>query len=449
MKGLKSPVLIIIMVTILILAGWGWVRFFQSQQKSDQVASLEKQIQELEELLIDQASDNGGKSPSPEEDKKPLQVTTSRARVPEKDETLSYDGAIEPSATTYIFPPIPGEVEQVLVEEGDPVDRGDLLLKMDSREIEKNIEQAQAGVDAARAQLEMAEEGPRQEELDQLQKTVEQAETQLEMARDSYERMQKLREEDIITEQEYEQARSEKNLARTNLTSARINLDMARSGARDLEIEAARAQLSQAETQLEMAEMAREDARVTAPRDGVIIQRTVEPGEMVGEAQPPLVLGELDPLHLTIQVGEQDIGLVSGGQRAEIEINALPGEEITGEVIQVAPVADPDSGLFPVTIKIPGTDNRIRPGMYAEARIIIDPGPGYPLLDQEAVHYENDSPYVYLIRDNQATPQMVELGEDHNGKVEITSGLEPGAQVITQARGELTSGREVEIMEGD
>lgn len=449
MNKLKIPIILFALITLALLGGWGWLRFYQIQDDALKIDELKKQIAELE-TKISQERKNGREktSPSSEPDEMlPLLVSTVFAEAPARKETITYDGILQPSRTTYIFPKRPGEVKGVLVNEGHRVKQGDLLLEMDTREIDKNFEQAQAGVEAARAQLEMAKEGLREEEINQIREAVTQAETQLELAQSSYERIKTLHEDGIVSQQEFEQARAEKNLAQSNLVNAKINLDLTKSGARDLEIQAARAQLRQAEIQLELAEMARENTRINAPRDGVIISRDVEPGELVGEAQPPLVLGNLDPLHLQISVGERDIGKLKPGQIAEIFLRAVPDTKITGEVIRVSPVADPENRLFRVTIEIANPEDNIRPGMYAEATVLIDPGPGYPVVPREAVHFQNGNPYVYTISGGEASPRPVELGEEENGKIPITSGLQHGEEVILQVDGEIVPGRDVEVQE--
>jgi len=450
MKTNKLTTLIFIILALVLLGGLGWFRLYQSQDSSTQIQDLEDRIAELTARLEQENNEEAIPSPDSEEnDEEILRVDLARAEIPGRAETITYDGVIEPSRTTIIIPLMPGEVTKVLVDKGDRVNQGDLLLKMDTREIDKNIEQAQAGVESAKTQLDMAKEGLRQEEIDQIKETVKQAETQLELAEASYERIKTLRDEGIVSEQEYEQVLTEKNIAHSNLITARINLDMAQSGARDLEIQAARAQLRQAEIQLELAEMARDDARITSPRDGVIISREVEPGELIGEAQPPLVLGSLDPLHLNIKVGERDIGLVEKGQEANISLRALSDKKIVGIVKQVSPVADPDSRLFKVTIEIENPGQEIRPGMYAEGTIIIDTGPQYPVIPEEAVHSENDGKYVYTVRDDRVSPRPVSTGDIENGQIQITSGLQEGEKVIVGAEEEIVPGQKIEPRGGD
>ncbi len=449
MKTHKLKILIILLIVLALVGSWGWFRYLQTGPDSRELEELKREISELQARLESSEENLTSSEEEKSEEEEALRVKTARAELQEREETISYDGVIEPSRTTLVIPRMPGEVTRVLVEEGEQVNQGDLLLEMDTREIDKNIEQAEAGVEAARTQLEMAEEGLREEEIDQIKETVKQAETQLELAEASYERIKALRDEGIVSEQEYEQVLMEKNMAHSNLVSAMINLDMAQSGARDLEIRAARAQLRQAEIQLELAEMARDDARVTAPRDGVIISRDVEPGELVGEAQPPLVIGNLDPLHLTVRVGERDIGKIETGQKAQISLRALPDKEIMGEVSRVSPVADPDSRLFGVTIEVSNPDHQIRPGMYAEASVILDSGPAYPLVPTEAIYYDNQAPYVYTISEGRASPRHISTGEEENGKTAITSGLRAGEEVIIEADGELAPGNLVESGEED
>ena len=443
-------IIISLLLLSLVAGGWGWIRSINLEREIAGYSELQRLLQEMnqeqsgsEDFYFLESQDEEISN----ENRERVGVTIAQVFSGELAETISYDGNIQPSQTLTVFPKVMGEAKEIYVEEGDYVEKGDLLLRLDTREIDKNIEQAEATVEAARMQVELAEEGVRFEEEQQIKENIRQAETSLEQLEKTYNRMKRLYEEGIISTQEYEQVATEKEVASSQLASARLSLAMAQTGAREKELEAARAELRSAEIQLELARMRKDDAEVFAPQPGTVTQRNVEVGEMVTEAQPPFVLIRMDPIRISFYASERNLPKIERGQKAEVKLRAYPGETFYGEVTRVAPAADPDTRLFPVEIEIPNPDHSIRPGMYAEIDVIVEKGEQGVWVPKEAIREENDTIIVYTATGGTAELREIVTGPERNGEIFIKSGLPPQENVIVYANDELFPGASIQIEE--
>ena len=242
--------------------------------------------------------------------------------------TASAAGVVEPVTLVEVKSKASGEIVQVLVEEGDRVRKGQLLVRVDPRVPTNAVVQARADSAVARAELDNAS-------------------AQLERAT-------ALHQTDAITDLEYESAK----LAHAT----------------------AEAQLIRARRALEDARIAFEDTEVRAPSDGVILDRSVEVGSVIASASKEvgggtvlLRMASLDTVQVRALVDETDIGMVHPGLPVQITVAAYPNRPFAGEVRRIAPEAevDQDVTMFPVLIRIPNHEGLLRPGMNAEVVIQV------------------------------------------------------------------------------
>ncbi len=130
----KKYIFILVLIVVLLLGGWGWLRVLQMESNNQKMEELSEQIGLLQEIIMQEDGlEKIGSSGEESSDEMPLQVKVSRARSMPGEKSITYDGIIEPSNTVNIIPRVPGEVAEVLVEEGDRVQEGDVLLCMDTR----------------------------------------------------------------------------------------------------------------------------------------------------------------------------------------------------------------------------------------------------------------------------------------------------------------------------
>ena len=237
-------------------------------------------------------------------------------------------GIVEPVTTLEVKSKASGEIIEVLVEEGETVPRGELMVRVDPRIPRNAVDQAAADSVVARAELDNAE------------------------AR--LERAQSLHESQSITDEEYESAKLAHATAYASLVRAR--------------------------RALEDAKIAFEDTEVRAPTSGTILSRNVEVGTVIASASREvgggtvlLRMAELDTVQVRALVDETDIGKIRPGMPVTITVESFPNRPFTGNVLRIGAEAlvEQNVTMFPVLVQIQNTDRLLRPGMNAEVEIHI------------------------------------------------------------------------------
>ena len=288
-------------------------------------------------------------------------------------------GTIE-SRTARISPRVSGRVLQVLVEEGQAVKPGRLLVELEHEYPDLQLRQAEAAVAAARAQLELLKSGARSEDISQAEQQLKQAEINLEQARNDAGRFRRLYEQGSITQRQKEEAETRLALAEAQYNQAQEALKKLKSLARPEEIEAAEARLRQAEAAADLLKKNIEDSKVVCPVAGVVTEKAVEPGELVNPGTTLVTISCLDPVYLWVYVTAEELGRVKLGGRAEVTIDSFPGKIFEGQIVYLSPEAeftpkniqtreDRVKLVFAVKIELPNSGGQLKPGLPAEAVI--------------------------------------------------------------------------------
>jgi len=175
-----------------------------------------------------------------------------------------------------LTPRVQEVVTEVLVSVGDSVERGETLIKMDSRSSEISVIQAEASLKSTKANLQQALNGPRKEELARLQAQVTQAESELKLRKENYERQKQLFEEGYLSQEEIDQANNQLIAAQSGYQSALKNLEITEAGATEEEIDQLEAQVTQAEAQLESARLRMSYTEIAAPSGNLASIREIK-----------------------------------------------------------------------------------------------------------------------------------------------------------------------------
>jgi HlyD family secretion protein len=251
-------------------------------------------------------------------------------------------GLVEPIRIVEVKSKASGEITGIHVETGDEVPEGTLLAGIDPRDVQSSLEQAAADLESFRVRFLTA--GAQRD------------------------RMEALRESGVVTEQEYEAAVE---------------------GAA-----AARAAVVRAETTLRLARERRNDVTIRAPIDGTIIERTVEPGQIIASATSNVSGGttlfrmaDLSEMQVRALVDETDIGRIQPGLPVEVSVEAYPGRVFHGEVMKIEPLAvvEQNVTMFPVLVKISNPGGLLKPGMNAEVAVQIARRVGVVTVPNSAV----------------------------------------------------------------
>lgn len=315
-------------------------------------------------------------------------------------------------------PEVVGQVVEVLIEEGDRVEKGQVVLRLDPQTIRAEVEQQQASV----KQQEIA--------IDRQQLTIENLERQ-------WKRQQQLFQQGLIDENTFDNATNELEIARLNLSSQQQALSQAR------------AQLDQVQERLNKTV-------IRAPIDGIATGVFVEAGETVISGttniagSSMMTISDPSAILAKVQVDEADIANVRLDQPATVYAAAYPDQPLDGRVRSIATTARTVTGRqglsFEVEILLEaGADTSIlRPGMSARAEIYTESAEDVVAVPLQAVLYpeylpggdsgggsEKQQPYVMTVENGTAVKHEVETGISNDTLQQIKSGLEAGAQIIT------------------
>jgi len=372
------------------------------------------------------------------------EVAVVPARKGDLAEIFSLTGTLLAAQQVKITSKIPGRVEKVSVEEGTPVKVGDVLIKLEQRELLLAVKQAEAAVATAEAGLAKVLAGTRKEKIDQAEAVLAQAKANVDICKISFERMNNLLKDRSIPRTKYDEAKARYDAALAQYKSAQAQLEMAKTGATKEDIDIARAQVGQAGAALATARRQYQNATITSPIHGVVAHKNVEPGEVVSPPMMPgkalLDLVDMRYLKTVVNVSEKRVKAVRLGQEAIITLDGFPGEIFPGKISRISPVVDPRSRTFKAEVLIKNPDNRLKPGMFARVQLVLNKQTDIVKVPLEAVTGVEEGKVVFLALNGNAKAQPVTLGISDGVYVEVISGVNAGENVIVEGNLGLEDG---------
>jgi HlyD family secretion protein len=292
---------------------------------------------------------------------------------------LSVTGTVEATQVD-LSAKITGRVVELLVREGQPVERGQLLARLGDTELAAEVRRAEAALATAEAQLRDLLAGPRQQEIEQARAALRNATVTREWTERELRRVRELFGKDLVAAQEVDRAQQAYEVAVANEVAARERLALVEAGPRPHEVEAARARVAEARAALTLAQARLAEARLVSPITGLVLRKNVEVGETVNPGVSILTLMDPRDLWVRAYVPEIDIGRVKLGQEARITVDAYPGRAFAGTVSEIASEAEftPKNVqtrkervnlVFRIKIAVRNPDGVLKPGMPADAEI--------------------------------------------------------------------------------
>lgn len=277
-----------------------------------------------------------------------------------------------------------GEATQVLVDEGDRVQAGQVLVRLDLSELERQRAQADAALRLARAKEALVREGAQHQDITAAKKAMSAAEIRAASAQREYARVVKLYADGAAPEKTRDDAQAALELAQSEVATRAAQLSKIVGGARPQELDAAVAAREQAEALLGALDVRLQDRELTSPLDGVILHRLVEPGEVARPGAPLLVIGDATRPYLDVYVPEPEVGRAQLGAAVQVRPDALAHRVFAGRIQHVAAeaeftpknvqTADQRARLvFRVRIALDDPRGEVLPGMPAEALLELTP----------------------------------------------------------------------------
>jgi RND family efflux transporter MFP subunit len=248
-----------------------------------------------------------------------------------------------------------------------------------------------------------------------------------------------------VKRQELESAKIDVRQQEESLRSAKLNLGKKQISQQ--EVAALRSAVNQAEAELELAQENLRNCIVTAPLPGLISKRIVEPGEVIAPGAPLLKIVSSDVVFFAAEVPERDIPNVHLGQSVEVEADAIPNQKLNGAVVEMLPSTDLASRRFVAKVALPNRDGKLREGMFARGRILIEREAHVVLVPLDAVVRREGKEFIVVVKpSNEVEIRQVKLGASHEEKVEVLEGVTAGETVVIQGGAQLKEKSKVEVV---
>ncbi|MBA3639609.1 MAG: efflux RND transporter periplasmic adaptor subunit [Acidobacteria bacterium] len=349
-------------------------------------------------------------------------AAVSRGNVAER---VTLVGNLIGAATVEAVPRVNGRLQSVSVRLGDAVRRGQPIAKVEDREIQEQVNQAEAAYKVSQA-------------------LIRQREADLNLAQTNLERNRTLLERELLPRQTFDDTE-----ARHQAAVAQLDL--------------ARAQFEQSKSRLDELKINLANTVISSPVDGFVGKRYLDPGASVSPNVPVASIVDIRTVRMVANVVEKDVKRLSIGMPAQVEVDAFPGEKFVGRVARIAPVFDPQTRTAEMEIEIPNAGYRLKPGMYSRVDLTTESRENAMTVPSNAVVEVQGKLGVFVASSVGPQPasnpsaqgaaaphasgpsmtakfQPVQVGIRQGAQVEITSGLSDGARVITTGATALKDG---------
>lgn len=325
---------------------------------------------------------------------------------------------------------IPGWIDNLHIEEGQHVKKRDLLVELDSRQYQLNLQEARASYLQKLSELLMEQKfsQPQEQEPTSGTEKLEQIKKEFQKANDLYSK-------GLISLDEYQKA------------SKKYEMALIESGELKDEIREAAKGVTQADINVKKAQMELEKTRISAPFSGIICNIQVTPQEHVSSSQELFTLVNIDQIQVHARVLESEIGKMKTGREVTLNFSAYPEKNFKGTVKAISPVITPEDRTCRVIITMENPDEVIKPGMHAEVEIITDIYPDRLLIPQEAILVRGGRKLAFVVEGNLAKWRYLELGLENEEYAEVLDGIKEGEEVIIEGHFTLAHDARVRVVE--
>ncbi|HOP74202.1 MAG TPA: efflux RND transporter periplasmic adaptor subunit [Bacillota bacterium] len=335
----------------------------------------------------------GRKKPVVKEEDPVVPVQVAVASSGDIQEIYSTTGTVEATSKTSVTSKISGRVAQIAVELGDYVSKGQTLVSLEKTDLINQLNQAKT--------------------------SLLQAETNLSQIKTNFNRIQKLFAEQLVSQHEFDNAKTQYEIALNQVQQAQINVEMSEEQLRNTEIK--------------------------APISGYIGERKINAGEMATPGSPLMDIVDLSRVYVTIHLSDSYITQTKIGQKVTVRLPSLQDKTFSGTVYQISPAAQSDSKMFPVKILLDNSSRVFKDGMLAEVKMNFNERKNVIQIPIEAVIEETGTKAVFVIKDNQAYRKNVEVGINNGKFIEIISGININDQVVVLGQSNLEDGMKVVV----
>jgi membrane fusion protein (multidrug efflux system) len=341
---------------------------------------------------------------------RPTRVEVMTPTVVESDRAMTLPGTVRALEQTKIYPRVTGYVRRWLVDIGDKVKAGQLLVEIDTPELDAQLSQARA-------------------QLAQAQAAVKQVAAQRDYSRSNTQRYESLADQKLVSKAQVEQTQAQASTDEASVASAESNVAAQKANVQRL-----------VETQA--------FSRVVAPFAGTVTTRNIERGDLVTEAKTTelYTIVAIDPVRVFVDVPQTVAANVQAGAQASLVVREFPGRTFAGKVTRAAGALDPDLHTMTTEVQVPNPDGALMPGMYVQA-VLTFPVP-HRVVEVPATALYSDAQGLRVgVVDAQQKLHFVPITieRDTGASIQIATGLTGDERVVKIAVPGLVEGDALEV----
>lgn len=346
----------------------------------------------------------------------PIQIAT--VSIEQWPVVYQATGTVRARASVVLASKLMAYVEQVDVQVGDRVREGQLLVTLDSQDLDTNVHRTEAAEAEALSAIAEADNG------------IAAAKANLDLAQTTFKRMEKLAAEKSISSQEFDEVQA-------RVKSAQAAYDMARAKRSQLD-----SRLAQVRQEVRAATVMRGYTRIPAPFSGIVTTKSVEPGTLAAPGAPLLTIEREGSYRLEAAVEESKLPQVKLGQAVTVALEALD-RRFNARVSEIVPAVDEASRSYTVKIDLPALPN-LRSGMFGRAFFTLG-SRNVTTVPAAAVAERGQLQSVFVVEDGFAHSRLVTVGTANGNEVEVLSGLTEHETVVSPALSGLSDGARAEV----
>jgi len=354
-----------------------------------------------------------------------IQVSTAPVVERTGSRGIEVVGSLEAQDEVTVSSQASGNIDEITVDLGSPVKRGQIIARLDQRELKLKVDQAQAALHQAEAKLGVT----RGEKVDpHKQADVRQAYAALERSRYDVTAYKALFQAGTISSQQFD-------VYQKALDQAEARYQAALENVTNLEglIEEKRAALDLTKKQLA-------DTEIVSPINGVVKEKSASRGEYLQPAKPVVTIVQINPLRLKLEVPESFAASIVRGQAVSLRVDSFPDREFKGVIKRINPSMDEKNRSLIAEAEVANPNGLLRPGMFARSHIVSDSKATSLMVPEKAVVSLAGVNKVFIVDSGHAIERLVKLGTRDGSLVEIIDGIKSGERVITSNTEQLHDG---------
>lgn len=365
----------------------------------------------------------------------PIAVTVAPVSTGVLTEPVEYVGTVAPQRTVSLRAQAEGRLLGLTGEVGDRLNQGQLVARLDDSLFNTATSQARAQLDTLTAELAQG-----RIQVEQSKIALAQARIELTQAQNDARRYRELAGSGAVADRDAETFQTAAQIAAQGVAAAEQQVNLAQAA-----VNATLSRMAAQQANVSETEQQRAFTQVISPLNSVVMARLKEPGDLVRDGEEILQLGDFAQVKVVVPVSELDLGGITPGQLATVQLDAFPDQVRRGTVRRIAPAAESEARQVPVEILLDNPDGQLRGGMLARVTFLAAT-PERFLIPESALQGDEAQPQVFVLRgEDRVEAKTVFVGDRRDGEVEVLSGLTPSDRIIINSAQPLQSGATVRL----